>query len=183
MLASLRTIQPLTRALPRAAAPSMRSLRFPTPARTFAVSSSANKVSIRYTAEHEWVKYDDAASVGTIGITDYAQKSLGDVVYVELPSEGSEVNQGGESGNIETIASHVFPEQIGAVESVKAASDIYSPITGQIQKVNDKLGDEPGLLNKSPEDKGWLCEIRLTNPAQFEELLDDAAYKKLTEDA
>lgn len=74
-------------------------------------------------------------------------------------------------------------EQIGAVESVKAASDIYSPVTGQIKSVNDKLGDEPGLLNKSPEENGWLCKIQLTNPAEFQQLLDEEAYKKLTEDA
>ena len=74
-------------------------------------------------------------------------------------------------------------EQIGAVESVKAASDIYSPVTGQIESVNSKLGQEPGLLNKSPEENGWLCKIKLNNPAEFEELLDEEAYKKLTEDA
>ncbi|PWN91817.1 glycine cleavage H-protein [Acaromyces ingoldii] len=123
---------------------------------------------MRFTAEHEWVKFDDASNIGTMGITDYAQKSLGDVVYVELPSEGSEVKQG---------------EQIGAVESVKAASDIYSPVTGVIKEVNSKLSDEPGLLNKSPEDNGWLCKIQLSKPAEFEVLLDGEAYKKLSEDA
>ncbi|MCO5598637.1 hypothetical protein L7F22_052734 [Adiantum nelumboides] len=166
MLASLRSAQPiLTRSVCRVNQTSRIALPLQ---RSFASSSITQKVSIRYTAEHEWVKFDDANATGLIGITDYAQKSLGDVVYVELPSEGSEVKQG---------------EQIGAVESVKAASDIYSPVTGQIESVNDKLGAEPGLLNKSPEEKGWLCKIKLNNPAEFEELLDEEAYKKLTEDA
>lgn len=101
--------------------------------------------------------------MGTIGITNYAQKSLGDVVFVELPSEGSEVQQGGEiveTGfpnsiiNCFSVSFSFAIEQIGAVESVKAASDIYSPVTGQIKSVNDKLGAEPGLLNKSPEENG-----------------------------
>lgn len=184
---AFRTAQPMLRSLPRAASSTAAAAAAVAPrrlgaaaaaapaprlasagGRSFASSALLQKVATRYTAEHEWVKYDDSASVGTIGITDYAQKSLGDVVYVELPSEGSEVTQG---------------EQIGAVESVKAASDIYSPVTGQITSVNDKLGDQPGLLNKSPEADGWLCQIRLMNPAQFDELLDEEAYKKLTEDA
>ncbi|UZJ56575.1 hypothetical protein CBS101457_005895 [Exobasidium rhododendri] len=140
----------------------------PSSARYFASSYRVDKVQTRYTAEHEWVKFDDETNIGIIGITDYAQNSLGDVVYVELPSEGSEVKQG---------------EQIGAVESVKAASDIYSPVTGQIKSVNDKLGDEPGLLNKSPQEKGWLCKIQLGNPSEFDVLLNEEAYKKLSEDA
>ncbi|CAO1631557.1 unnamed protein product [Jaminaea pallidilutea] len=122
----------------------------------------------RYTPEHEWVTLDTKTNIGTIGITNYAQKSLGDVVYVELPSEGSEVKQG---------------EQIGAVESVKAASDIYSPVTGAVTRVNERLGDESSLLNKSAEDEGWLCQIRLTNPSEFDALLGKEAYEKLTEDA
>ncbi|PWN38410.1 putative glycine cleavage system H protein, mitochondrial precursor [Meira miltonrushii] len=167
MLAPLRSAQPIiTRSICRGVqAPRIAAIPLQ---RSFASSSIVQKTSIRYTAEHEWVKFDDENSTGLIGITDYAQKSLGDVVYVELPKEGSEVQQG---------------EQIGAVESVKAASDIYSPVTGQVESVNSQLGEEPGLLNKSPEEKGWLCRIKLNNPAEFEELLDEEAYTKLTEDA
>ncbi|SGZ22473.1 BQ5605_C022g09491 [Microbotryum silenes-dioicae] len=119
-------------------------------------------VTTRYTIEHEWIRFDSSSSIGTIGITDYAQKSLGDVVYVELPTPETQVEKG---------------EQIGAVESVKAASDIYAPVSGQIEEVNDALGDEPGLLNKSAHDEGWLAKIKLSNPSEFEQLLNDDAYK------
>ncbi|CEH19322.1 glycine dehydrogenase [Ceraceosorus bombacis] len=136
--------------------------------RSLQTTVRAEAISKRFTAEHEWVSFDDATNIGKVGITDYAQKSLGDVVYVELPSEGSTVDMG---------------EQIGAVESVKAASDIYSPVSGVIESVNDQLGNEPGLLNKSPEDKGWLCAIKLATPNEFETLLDEKAYKALCEDS
>lgn len=145
---ALRTAQPALRALgARQSAASLpsplvagrRAAIAPAATRAFSASSCLHKVAVRYTKEHEWVKFDDTDGMGIIGITEYAQKSLGDVVYVELPSEGSEVQQG---------------EQIGAVESVKAASDIYSPVSGKITSVNDKLGDQPGLLNKSPEQDG-----------------------------
>lgn len=113
---------------------------FPAPSlRTFASTRSVLELKTRYTPEHEWVTLDTDTNVGTVGITDYAQKSLGDVVYVELPAEGSDVKSG---------------EQIGAVESVKAASDIYSPITGSVTAVNERLADEANLLNKSPEQDG-----------------------------
>ncbi|CAO1616631.1 unnamed protein product [Sympodiomycopsis kandeliae] len=152
-----------------ASASSLRALRMPrVAARNFTSTRLAMEIKTRYTAEHEWVKLDTETNVGTVGITDYAQKSLGDVVYVELPSEETEVKQG---------------EQIGAVESVKAASDIYSPVTGQVTSVNAELADQPGLLNKSPEEKGWLCKIRLHNPNEFEALLERGAYEKLTDEA
>ncbi|KAF8641058.1 hypothetical protein AX17_000702 [Amanita inopinata Kibby_2008] len=119
-------------------------------------------VTKRYTVEHEAVAYDDKTGLGTVCITDHAQSSLGDVVFVELPTVGSDVIQGG---------------QIGAVESVKAASDIYAPVSGTIEEINEALSSQPGLLNKSPEDKGWLCKIRLSNPAEVEKLLTEEAYK------
>ncbi|SCV68973.1 BQ2448_1993 [Microbotryum intermedium] len=119
-------------------------------------------VTTRYTIEHEWIRFDSTSSIGTIGITDYAQKSLGDVVYVELPTPETQVVKG---------------EQIGAVESVKAASDIYAPVSGQIEQVNEALGDEPGLLNKSAQDEGWLAKIKLSNVSEFDQLLNDDAYK------
>ncbi|GAA5833896.1 hypothetical protein JCM11251_006003 [Rhodosporidiobolus azoricus] len=119
-------------------------------------------VTKRYTPEHEWVSYDDKTGLGTVGITDYAQKALGDVVYVELPAESTQV------------AAH---EQIGAVESVKAASDIFAPVGGQVVEVNQDLEGQPDLLNKAPESDGWLAKIKLSNPGEFEELLSADAYK------
>ncbi|KAH9950470.1 glycine cleavage H-protein-domain-containing protein [Amylocystis lapponica] len=137
-------------------------------------------VTKRYTQDHEVVEFDDASMIGTVCITDYAQSSLGDVVFVELPITGTEVAQG---------------EQIGAVESVKAASDIYAPISGVVEEVNEGLADQPGLLNKSPEDKGWfiafskdlrnseecfigwLCKIKVKDAAEIESLMTAEAYK------
>jgi len=98
-----------------------------------------------------------------VRITDHAQSSLGDVVFVELPAIGSKVKQG---------------DQIGAVESVKAASDIYAPVSGTIEEVNEALSSEPGLLNKSTEDKGWLCKIKLSAQDEMEKLLSEKAYKE-----
>ncbi|PWN19882.1 putative glycine cleavage system H protein, mitochondrial precursor [Microstroma glucosiphilum] len=163
VLPPLRAIAPTTlRSCPLRAAPIPRAA-----VRPFSTSSLLREIKTRYTPEHEWVALDTDTNIGTVGITDYAQKSLGDVVYVELPSEGSDVKQG---------------EQIGAVESVKAASDIYSPVAGNVTAVNDKLSSEANLLNKSPEKDGWLCQIRLSNPAEFESLLEKSAYGKLTDD-
>ncbi|PWN26695.1 hypothetical protein BDZ90DRAFT_253356 [Jaminaea rosea] len=165
--------------LTRSVLPSLRRCAAPSPlmarsslmalhARTLTTSMPRMEIKTRYTPEHEWVSLDTETNIGTVGITDYAQKSLGDVVYVELPSQGSEVKQG---------------EQIGAVESVKAASDIYSPVAGTVTSVNDRLADEAGLLNKSPEKDGWLCQIRLLNPSEFETLIEKDAYQKLTDEA
>ncbi|KXN89964.1 Glycine cleavage system H protein, mitochondrial [Leucoagaricus sp. SymC.cos] len=117
----------------------------------------------RYTQEHETVIFDDKTGIGTITLTDHAQSTLGDVVFVELPTVGTEVTKG---------------ESVGAVESVKAASDIYSPVSGTVMEVNEALGDQPGLLNKSPEVEGWLCKIKLSKPAEVENLLTEEAYTK-----
>ncbi|KAI5449139.1 glycine cleavage system H-protein subunit [Naganishia albida] len=116
----------------------------------------------RYTTDHEYVQLDDATNVGTVGITDYAQKALGDVVFVELPQVDSEVTQA---------------DPIGAVESVKAASDIYAPISGVVTEINEQLNDQANLLNKDSEGRGWLCKIKLSNPSEFEALLSEQAYK------
>ncbi|GES78128.1 glycine cleavage system H protein [Rhizophagus clarus] len=115
--------------------------------------------SKKYTKEHEWVDVDDDG-VGTVGITDYAQTALGDVVFVEIL----------EQGNVDKS------DNIGAVESVKAASDIYAPVSGEIIESNSKLADKPSLINSSPENDGWLCKIKLSNPEQLEELLDKQNY-------
>ncbi|KAK4698612.1 glycine cleavage system H protein, partial [Phenoliferia sp. Uapishka_3] len=128
------------------------------PSRTF----TRTLVSKRYTIDHEWISFDDATSIGTMGITDYAQKALGDVVYVELP----------------TVSTHVAAgEQMGAVESVKAASDIFAPVSGQVTEINETLGDSPGLLNQSAEIEGWLAKIHLSHPGEFELLLSEKAYE------
>ncbi|KAF9499719.1 glycine cleavage system H protein, partial [Pleurotus eryngii] len=124
--------------------------------------ANGSHIAKRYTVEHESVSFDDATGLGVITITDHAQEALGDVVFVELPTIGTEVKQG---------------EQIGAVESVKAASDIYAPVSGTIEEINETLSSEPGLLNKSPEDKGWLCKIKLSDTSEVEKLLDADAYR------
>jgi len=121
-------------------------------------------ITKRYTAEHETVSYDDETGLGIITITEHAQSSLGDVVFVELPALETKVAQG---------------DQIGAVESVKAASDIYAPVSGVIKEVNEKLNDQPGLLNKSPEGDGWLCKIQLSDPAEVEDLLTADTYRDI----
>jgi len=115
-----------------------------------------------YTPDHEVIKFDDETGVGTVSITDYAQKSLGDVVFVELPEKGATVEQG---------------EPVGAVESVKAASDIYAPVSGDVVGINEELGDQPSLLNKSPEDQGWLFKLQVSKPKELDGLLSEEAYK------
>ncbi|WWD18774.1 glycine cleavage system H protein [Kwoniella shandongensis] len=130
--------------------------------------SAVRFVSTRYTTDHEWVSFDSNTNIGTVGITDYAQKALGDVVFVELPAQGNEIAQG---------------DSIGAVESVKAASDIYAPVSGVIDEINETLADQPGLLNKAPQGDGWLCKVKLSDPAEFEALLEADAYKAHCEGA
>jgi len=123
-------------------------------------------VTKKYTADHESVTFDDHTGLGTIAITDHAQKSLGDVVFVDLPTVGLKFHKG---------------ETIGAVESVKAASDIYAPVSGEVVEVNKRLDDEPGLVNRSPDDQGWLCKIKLTEPKQIDDLLTLEVYVKTYE--
>ncbi|RUS31108.1 glycine cleavage system H protein [Jimgerdemannia flammicorona] len=113
----------------------------------------------RFTSDHEWISVD--GDIGTVGITDYAQRALGDVVFVEIPAIGRVANRG---------------DQIGAVESVKAASDIYAPVSGEVVGVNDQLSNEPTLINEDPEGEGWLAKLKLTNKAELDDLLDEAAY-------
>ncbi|KAG2072722.1 hypothetical protein BDR04DRAFT_1096351 [Suillus decipiens] len=119
-------------------------------------------VTKKYTEEHEVIAFDDETGLGAVSITDHAQESLGDVVFVELPAVGSKISKG---------------DQIGAVESVKAASDIYAPVSGTVTEVNELLNSEPGLLNRSPEDKGWLCKIKLSAPEEMNKLLTLESYK------
>ncbi len=118
----------------------------------------------KYTKEHEWI--DVAGDIGTVGISEYAQEQLGDVVFVELPKIGATVAQNA---------------QIAVVESVKAASEIYAPVSGSVTEVNDALAKEPALVNQSAEDKGWFFKIKLAKPDELAALMDAAAYRKFTE--
>ena len=113
-----------------------------------------------YAASHEWLKLGDDG-VATVGISDFAQSELGDVVYVELPENGSIVNA---------------KDEVSVVESVKTASDIYSPVSGEIVEVNDSLDDSPESVNSGPYDNGWLYKIKLSNEAELDELLSAEDY-------
>ncbi|MBS1182866.1 MAG: glycine cleavage system protein [Proteobacteria bacterium] len=117
-----------------------------------------------YTEEHEWISV--AGKVATLGITDYAQAQLGDVVFVEVPTVGRKVKKG---------------EETAVVESVKAASEVYSPITGTVVETNDPLADSPITVNEDPEGAGWFCRIEMSDPAELEVLMDEAAYKTFVE--
>eukprot|EP01112_Ceratiomyxa_fruticulosa_P022568 TRINITY_DN8303_c0_g1_i1.p1 TRINITY_DN8303_c0_g1~~TRINITY_DN8303_c0_g1_i1.p1 ORF type:complete len:158 (+),score=28.42 TRINITY_DN8303_c0_g1_i1:84-557(+) len=116
----------------------------------------------KYTSTHEWVDVD-SNGVGTVGISDFAQKALGDVVYVDLPNKGRKVSQ---------------TNTFGAVESVKAASDVYSPVSGDIVDVNSKLTDQPGLVNESPFRDGWMIKVKLNKQDELKTLLDEKAYEE-----
>ncbi len=120
--------------------------------------------AVRYTEDHEWIRLE--GDVAIVGITDYAQEQLGDLVFVELPDVGK------------TVAKQ---EDIVVVESVKAASDVYSPIDGEIADVNQAVVDDPALVNKEPTSGGWLFKIKPSDPSQLDGLLDEAAYKALTD--
>lgn len=120
---------------------------------------------LRYSEEHEWVSVD--GDIATVGISDFAQQQLGDVVFIELPDIGRTVERGGE---------------IAVVESVKAASEIYAPLSGEIVEVNDVLADEPAKVNESPEVDGWLFKMRLNDAAEVGKLMDAAAYKAFTDE-
>jgi glycine cleavage system H protein len=118
----------------------------------------------RYTQEHEWIRLE--GGVATIGITDYAQQQLGDVVYVELPAVGKKVTKGGE---------------MAFVEAVKAAREVYAPVTGEIVAVNDALTATPALVNSSPDGEGWFTKLKPDNVGDLKELMDEAAYKKFVD--
>lgn len=115
---------------------------------------------LKYAATHEWVRLEEDGSV-TIGITDHAQELLGDIVFVEVPEEGATVSA---------------RDEISVIESVKAASDIYAPVSGEVIAVNDDLADSPETVNSDPYGEGWLCRILPSNIAELDELLDAEAY-------
>lgn len=117
---------------------------------------------LKYTKDHEWIRIE--GNIGTVGITDYAQSELGDVVFVELPAVGKKVE---------------FGQSFGTVEAVKAVSDLYSPVTGEVAEVNKEIQDSPELVNKEPYERGWMIKIKLANTDEVKNLLDVEAYKKL----
>ena len=119
---------------------------------------------LKFTEDHEWVHVD--GDVGTIGISQYAQEQLGDVVFVELPDIGKSVAKGDETA---------------VVESVKAASEVYAPVGGEVIEVNEALNDNPGLINSDAQGDGWFLKIRVADAAQLDGLMDEAAYKTYVE--
>ena len=119
---------------------------------------------LRYSKEHEWVRLE--GDTGTIGITDYAQDQLGDVVYLDLPSAGAMLTQ---------------YEKMGEIESVKAVSDLFSPVSGEVLEVNQEAVDEPELVNNDPYRRGWLLKVRLSDAAEVDALLSADAYQELLE--
>ncbi len=125
--------------------------------------SKQNPTDRRYSHDHEWAK-DDGDGTVTIGITDYAQEMLTDIVFVELPSAGKKVTKG---------------EPVAVVESVKSVSDVYAPVSGEVIAVNSKLEDEPALLNQDAFGEGWIARLRVADTAEYAALLDAAAYDKL----
>ena len=115
--------------------------------------------NLKYSKEHEWVRIE--GDVAVIGISDYAQAQLGDVVFVELPEVGKQVVKNGEAA---------------VVESVKAASEVYAPVSGEVVEVNDTLSDEPEMVNSAPTGDGWFIKIRISDPSELDGLMDEAAY-------
>lgn len=117
-------------------------------------------MTVYYTKEHEWIRVEGDSA--TVGITDFAQGQLGDVVFVEVPEAGRQVVKGGEAA---------------VVESVKAASDVYAPVSGEVTEGNQALVDDPALVNTDPEGEGWFFRLRLSDPSQLDGLMDAEAYK------
>ena len=116
--------------------------------------------NLKYTPDHEWIKVD--GNVGTIGITDYAQGELGDVVYMDIAPDITELTKG---------------NSFGTIEAVKTVSDMYAPVCGKVVELNSKLADEPQLVNSDPYGEGWIIKVELTDISQLNDLLDAAAYK------
>jgi glycine cleavage system H protein len=124
---------------------------------------------VRYTKEHEWIRLAlvEVGAVATVGISAYAQQQLGDIVFVELPDVGREVTQGGEAA---------------VVESVKAASEVYAPVDGEVVETNPALVEEPAKVNTDPEGNGWFFRLKIADPGQLDSLMDEAAYQNYLQD-
>jgi glycine cleavage system H protein len=127
---------------------------------------STIREELKYTADHEWVSIDPASGTARVGITDYAQSALGDVVYVSLPEVGAAVAKGA---------------AVGEVESTKSVSDVYAPLTGTVTARNEALDDQPDLINSDPYGEGWIMEIELADAGEADDLLDAAAYGSLAQ--
>lgn len=117
-------------------------------------------MSIYYTKDHEWVRLE--GDIATVGISNHAQAALGDIVFAEVPDSGKQLNQG---------------DDAAVVESVKAASDVYAPVSGEVIQGNGAIAEEPALINSDPEGNGWFFTMKLSDPSQLEGLMDEAAYK------
>ena len=118
-------------------------------------------MSLYFTREHEWIRVD--SDLATIGISDHAQQALGDIVFAEVPEAGKQLTKGGEAA---------------VVESVKAASDVYSPVAGEVTDGNSAVADDPALINRDPEGDGWFFKMKLADPQELEQLMDEAAYRE-----
>ena len=123
-------------------------------------------MSVKYSEDHAWVKVQDEDLV-TVGITDFAQEQLGDLVYIELPKIGHEFCRG---------------DNISVIESVKSASDLVAPVSGEIVKVNDRLEDDPELVSDNPMDEGWFIKVKLSKPSELDDLMDEKSYQVFIED-
>ncbi len=119
---------------------------------------------LKFTEDHEWLKIENG--VATVGITEHATEQLGDIVFVELPETGATFSQG---------------DAAGTVESVKAASDVYAPVSGEITETNQDIVDDPAVVNQDPTGKGWFFKIRLSDEGEADKLMDEDAYKKMIE--
>lgn len=119
---------------------------------------------LKFTKAHEWVKVQ--GEIATIGITDYAQSQLGDIVFIELPKLGEEIKKS---------------SQFGTIESTKAASELYAPISGKVTQINDELVNNPQWVNESALDKGWIAKVKLEDVAELDNLLDESAYKEFVD--
>tara|TARA_A100001388_G_scaffold276834_1_gene265773 strand:+ start:1241 stop:1609 length:369 start_codon:yes stop_codon:yes gene_type:complete len=119
-------------------------------------------MTTKYSEDHEWISVD--GDIGKVGITNHAQSLLGDIVFIELPEVGRTIEAGGEAG---------------VIESVKAASDLFSPVTGKIVEINEALESEPSLVNSDPSGNGWFFKIKLSDTDELDSLMDEASYKEL----
>jgi glycine cleavage system H protein len=118
--------------------------------------------NVKYTVDHEWIRVE--GQFGWIGITDYAQSELGDIVYIEIPAVGTKLEKG---------------KSFGTIEAVKAVSDLFAPVTGDLVEMNSEMKDHPEVVNKDPYSEGWMIKIKIADPSQLDTLLDVQAYKTL----
>lgn len=164
-LRAARSVRVAACSLRAVSAPAVPCLLRPWGLRVGAVRTlrtSPNLLSVRkFTEKHEWITTENG--IGTVGISNFAQEALGDVVYCSLPEVGTKLNK---------------QDEFGALESVKAASELYSPLSGEVTEINEALAENPGLVNKSCYEDGWLIKMTLSNPSELDELMSEEAYEK-----